>query len=89
MDLALCLLSLVENQIRYENANNLGHDLSGLFLNLLKLEIIYFSRIQLGWPKVSLVTYLVEKREYSNNKDGLRIFVHFFWDVLTAMKIEE
>ena len=34
-------------------------------------------RIQLGWTKVPLVTYLVEKREYSDNKDGLKIFVHF------------
>ena len=52
--------------------------IAGPFLKDTALEIIYFSRIQLGWTKVSLVTYLVEKREYSNNKDGLRIFVHFF-----------
>ena len=49
LDVALCLLSFVENQIGYENANNVG-----------------------------LVTYLVEKREYSNNKYGLKIFVHCF-----------
>ena len=48
LDLALCLLGFVENQIGYENTNNVG-----------------------------LVTYLVEKREYSNNKDDLKIFVHF------------
>ena len=50
LDLALCLLSFVENQIGYENANNVG-----------------------------LVTYLVERREYSKNKDDLKKFVHFIW----------
>ena len=77
LDLALCLLSFVENQIRYENANNLGLDLSGPLLKDTALDFYFFARIQLGWTKVSLATYLVEKREYSNNKDGLKIFVHF------------
>ena len=71
LDLDLCLLSIVENQISDWDVT-IRH-----FLKDTALDITYFASIQLGWTKVSFVTYLVEKREYSNNKDGLKIFVHF------------
>ena len=44
LDLALCLLSVVENQLRYENANNLGLDLSGPFLKDTALGIIHSTK---------------------------------------------
>ena len=76
LDLALCLFSSVEKK-KSDMKMLIIWDLSSPFLKETALLFILLGSICVGL-RYLLVTYLIEKREYSNKKCGLKIFVHCF-----------